>query len=153
MSDIPQVDPQSFLDALGAALSLPRLSFNEDRVCCLFVPGELEVQIEWANQHRRVVMLSPLGPLGADPDGAIARELLSANFLFQGTRGETLSFDPDSGSVFLCLMLDLDAVGIDRALEAFAEFVDTAGHWRHRLQIGAPGTLERAAPPMVFQKA
>ena len=132
-----QSSSHAFLQAISSVLELPGLSFNGDGVCCLFIPGELEVQIEWQGAEQRLMLLAPVGSLGEDPEGSRARALLSANFLFVGTRGETLSVEPGTRVVFLCAMIDLAVVSIDHAVASFAGFVDTAQRWRERLQ--SPG--------------
>jgi hypothetical protein len=122
------------VEQLRVVLSLPDLKFNEDRVCCLFRPGELDLQLEWVPDQARLMLLSPLGLLGNDPQRA--RALLAANFLFGGTRGETLSLEPDSDEVFLCAGIDLDEVSTLHAIEMLNRFIDTAKQWRAALAGG-----------------
>lgn len=117
-----------FLDHLGAVLSLPGLRFNDDSVCCLAAPGEIELQMEWVAQAARLILLAPLGTLSGDADQA--RMLLSANFLFGGTRGETLSVDPDGDQIFLCAGIDLAEVSVEHAIVIVERFIDTAKQWR-----------------------
>jgi hypothetical protein len=119
---------QQFLVNLSSVLSLPNLRFNEDLVCCLYVPGELDLQMEWVPAEGRLMVLAPLGRIGSDPERV--RALLSANFLFGGTRGETLSLEPDSDEAYLCSGIDLDEVSPAHAIELFSRFVDTAKQWR-----------------------
>jgi hypothetical protein len=118
-----------FLSALRSATGLGSLVFNEDSVCCLSVPGRLEVQIEWAAGSGQLLFLAPVGSLDADSGGELARTLLSANFLFRGTRGETLSVEDETGRVFLCLQTDAAAISAAKAVERFTAFLDTAERW------------------------
>jgi hypothetical protein len=119
---------QQLLEQLRIVLSLPDLRFNEDKVCCLFQPGELDLQMEWVPEQSRLMLLAPLGPIGGDPQRA--RALLAANFLFGGTRGETLSLEPDSDQVFLCAGIELGEVSTAHAIELIERFIDTAKQWR-----------------------
>lgn len=119
-----------FLSALRAATGLNSLAFNGDSVCCLAVPGRLEVQIEWAAGSDQLLYLAPVGNLAGDSEGRLARTLLSANFLFRGTRGETLSLEEETGRVFLCLQTDAAAISAAKAVERFTAFLDTAERWR-----------------------
>jgi hypothetical protein len=119
-----------FLSALRSATGLNSLVFNEDSVCCLSVPGRLEVQIEWSSESGQLLFLAPVGSLDGDSAGELARTLLSANFLFRGTRGETLSLEEETGRVFLCLQTDTTGTTVAKAMERFTAFLDTAERWR-----------------------
>jgi len=101
------MSPSLIVRAIGSALALPDLAFNEDGVCCVFIPGELELQFEWIADSSQLLLLAPLGDLGDDADGPRSRALLAANFLFNGTRGESLSLEPGSGKVYLCAMRNM----------------------------------------------
>jgi hypothetical protein len=129
---------QRLLEKLRIVLSLPDLRFNEDKVCCLSEPGELDLQMEWVPEPGRLMLLSPLGPIGSDPQRA--RALLAANFLFGGTRGETLSLEPESDQVFLCAGIELDELSTAHAIELIERFIDTAKQWRALLAKGATAT-------------
>lgn len=127
------MSPSLIVRAIGSALALPDLAFNEDGVCCVFIPGELELQFEWIADSSQLLLLAPLGDLGDDADGSRSRALLAANFLFNGTRGESLSLEPGSGKVYLCAMRDMEADTPERLVEWITGFVDTAQQWRLRL--------------------
>ena len=128
------IDTQPFLAAIAEQAGLPSLTLNDQNVCCLSAPGEIDIQIEADAESGQVLLLAPLGPLGEDASGGASRSLLAANFLFQGTRGESLSLDPDSRIVFLCAALELASVDTDFAVNWFIRFADTARHWRSRWQ-------------------
>ena len=116
-----------FITALSAVMSLPELRFNEDLVCCVSSPGELNIQMEWVPQMGRLMVLAPVGHLGSDAE--LPRTLLKANFLFAGTRGEALSLEDGTDRVFLCTGIDLDEMPTAHAIELFTRFVDTARQW------------------------
>ncbi len=137
---------QEILQALRTLLGLPDLTFNEDGVCCIYIPGELEIQIEWDPDSRKLIALGSIGPLGDDPDGSLARSLLAANFLFSGTRGESLSLEPDTRKVFLCAAFSVANESAAPLIDWFEGFVDTAQHWRQRLQTD-PANLTSSLPP------
>jgi hypothetical protein len=128
-----------FLSALRSATGLNSLVFNEDSVCCLTIPGRLDVQIEWASESGQLLFLAPVGNLDDDSGGELARTLLSANFLFRGTRGETLSLEEETGRVFLCLQTDAEGVTVAQAMDRFTAFLDTAGRWSE--DFPSPGPL------------
>jgi hypothetical protein len=125
-----------FITALSAVMSLPELRFNEDLVCCVSSPGELNIQMEWVPQLGRLMVLAPVGHIGDDPK--LARTLLAANFLFAGTRGESLSLEDGTDRVFLCAGIDLDEVSTEHAIDVVTRFVDTARQWIGYLSGSAP---------------
>ena len=124
---------QRLIQIIANALSLPDLAFSDEGVCSVFIPGELELQLEWDEESGQLVLLASVGHLGTDEDGALSRELLSANFLFSGTRGETLSLEPDTGKIFLCAARSFEPDSETAVINWLAGFVDTAQHWRIRL--------------------
>ncbi len=140
---------ERFLAHLAVVLSLPDLRFNQDSVCCLFIPGELEIQMEWVPDGERLMVLAAVGRLSEDPTHA--RGLLWANFLFGGTRGETLCLEPDDDRVFLCRELELGMFPVEQAIERFEAFVDTARQWQRRLAEASPGAPIQ--PPQTFIRA
>lgn len=75
-----------------------------------------------------------LGEIGKLPDSyereAVMSALLTANHLFKGTGGATISLDPDTGGIFLCLYERLDLLDGDRVLEIFNRFIDALEVWR-----------------------
>lgn len=118
---------ERFLKDLSVVMSLPGLKFNDDQVCCVSDSGGLDIQMEWVPQLGRLMVIAPVGMLSDDPQ--LPRALLAANFLFAGTRGESLSVESSSNRIFLCAGLDLDEVSAEHAIELFTRFIDTAKQW------------------------
>ena len=135
---------EGFLRDLSVVMTLPGLAFNEDRVCCISDSAGLDIQMEWIPQMGRLMVIAPVGMLGDDPQ--LLRTLLAANFLFAGTRGESLSVENSSNRVFLCAGLDLDEVSAEHAIELFTRFVDTAKQWVGFLS-GKSSIPEHASSP------
>lgn len=140
------MSPQRLIQIIGSALSLPELAFNDEGVCSVFIPGELELQMEWDEGSGQLVLLAPVGLLGDDLDGSLSRTLLGANFLFNGTRGETLSLETGTGKIFLCAARPFGPDSESALIDWLAGFVDTAQHWRRRLlnrdRVPAPSPSE-----------
>lgn len=132
------MNAQEVIETLRGALSLSALSFDGNGVCSVFIPGELEIQFEWDADSSRLVALGYLGGLGDDADGQRSRALLAANFLFSGTRGESLSLEPDTRRVFLCAAFAAEGGSAVSLVEWLEGFVDTAQHWRRRLEAREP---------------
>lgn len=144
-----QTAAERFLAHLAVVLSLPDLRLNEDSVCCLYTPGELEIQMEWVSEGGQMLVLAPVGTLGPDPEHA--RGLLGANFLFGGTRGESLSLEPGGDRVFLCREIELEVLTVEQAIERFEAFIDTARQWQRRLAQPGSGTFLQALPSSVIK--
>lgn len=123
---------QDFLDTLSESIGVP-LAYREDLTCCLSTPEGLEIQIEWAPEHRANVFLSPLGQLPAGCGEQRCRELLVANFLFRGTRGETISLEDSTDRIMLCQQFDPEKTTTADAVDTFRRFADTASQWRNHL--------------------
>jgi hypothetical protein len=139
---------QDIIQTLRSALSLNALSFNEEGVCTVFIPGELEIQFECDTESGQLIALGLLGNLGDDVDGQRARTLLAANFLFSGTRGESLSLEPDTRKVFLCAAWAAAGNSPASLVEWLENFVDTARYWRNRLEARE---IASSAPPLWAQ--
>jgi len=86
---------QDFLAALSEATGVP-LAFREDLTCCLLTPQGFEIQIEHAPEQSAIVFVAALGSVQPG-DEALLRHLLEANFLFQGTRGESVGLEASTG--------------------------------------------------------
>lgn len=142
-----------FLSALRTATGLSSLTFNGDSVCCLAVPGRLEIQIEWSAESGQLLFLAPVGDMDNDSGGKLARTLLSANFLFRGTRGETLSLEEETGRVFLCLQSDALSLSVAKAMERFTAFLDTAERWREHFPILHGQSAEEITQFLPHQRA
>jgi len=123
---------QDFLDTLSESIGVP-LAYREDLTCCLSTPDGLEIQIEWAPEHKAIVFLSPLGQLPAGCGEQRCRELLTANFLFRGTRGETISLEDSTDRIMLCQQFDPEKTTTADAVDTFRRFADTASQWRNHL--------------------
>lgn len=139
---------ERFLRDLSVVMSLPGLRFNEDGVCCLSGSDGLDIQMEWVPEMGRLMVIAPVGMLGDDPQ--LPRTLLAANFLFAGTRGESLSVENNGNRVFLCAGLDLDEISAEHAVELFTRFVDTAKQWIGFLS-GKSSIPEHSSSPLFIR--
>lgn len=135
-----------FLQALGQVLALPPLALNSDRVCGLYTPGGIQVQMEWVPSEQALLMVAAVGQLDSQDPGAHAQRLLHANFLFAGTRGEAIALEPDTQRLFVCARLEPAEVSLDHAVALFSRFVDTAQHWHDHLQGQSPDSVALSEP-------
>jgi hypothetical protein len=138
---------KTFLTQLGPQIGLEGLAFNGDGVCCLEVADRFGVQIEWEPTGNALVFLSRVADAPATGREEFFRILLEANFLFQGTTGETLCLNPESGEVMLCRVFPLDTTPVSVLLEEFTFFLQTTDFWADRIQSGTVLTDSENPPP------
>lgn len=122
---------QDFLDALSESTGVP-LAFREDLTCCLSKPEGFEIQIESAPEQDAVVFTAALGHVPAG-DERLLRHLLAANFLFQGTRGESVALEESTDRAMLCRQFCPSRLSPAEGVELFRQFADTATRWREHL--------------------
>ena len=122
---------QDFLDALSESIGVP-LAFREDLTCCLSTPEGVEIQIESAPEQDAVVFTAALGHVPAG-DERLLRHLLAANFLFQGTRGESVALEESTDRAMLCRQFCPSRLSPAEGVELFRQFADTATRWREHL--------------------
>jgi hypothetical protein len=122
---------QDLLDSLSAEIGVS-LAFREDLTCCLSTPQGFEIQIEYAPEQSAMVFVAALGSV-QQGDEALLRHLLEANFLFQGTRGESLGLEASTGRAMLCRQFNPATTSPAAGVELFRRFADTASRWREHL--------------------
>ena len=77
-----------------------------------------------------LLMRADLGETAPDRRDSLAVAALKANWLYQGTGGATLAFNPDDEHLHLHRYDWLDRLDSDKALEALSRFAETAAAWR-----------------------
>jgi hypothetical protein len=121
---------EDVVEALGGRLGVGLTA--ENGVCRVDVDG-MEVSMQEIDSIGGFCLLGEIGessPLNAE---AVMGSLLTANHLFAGTGGATISREPESGKFFLCRYERLDLLDGDRVVEMFGRFVDTLEIWRNTL--------------------
>lgn len=83
-----------------------------------------------------LTLFADLGIPDSTQEARLYRQLLEANFLWQGTGGAVLGVHPASAAIGLAARLDFE--GLDAALlaEAIERFVIVAAHWQGVMQSG-----------------
>ena len=77
-----------------------------------------------------LVARADLGEMPVERRTALATSALEANYLYQGTGGATLAVNPSDGHLHLHRYDWLDRIDVDRSIEIFSRFADTAATWR-----------------------
>jgi len=79
-----------------------------------------------------------LGEVPAAGRDALAAAALRANFLYQGTGGATLAFNPRDGHLHLQKYNWLDRLDAEKALDTLSRFADVALTWQKMLADSCP---------------
>ena len=119
-----------FASAVGAEAPVP----DEETGACAFDFDDNEVTFAKDPQAEAVVMTAEVGDVPDEGFDMLARILLEANFMRQGTDGEAvLGIDADQGTV--CLRRRDPFASLDgRAYAAIVEaFLNVLEMWRHRI--------------------
>ena len=115
------------VEALGRRLGVDL--YVQDGVCQVEV-DDMTVAVHQIDEIGGFCLLGEIGELPPLNAEAVMSALLTANHLFRGTGGATISRDPDSGKLFLCLYERPELLDGDRMYEMFGRFVDTLEVWR-----------------------
>ena len=118
---------ESLGQRLGADLSV------KEGACHIEVDG-MAVAMHQIDDIGGFCLLGEIGELPPLNAEAVMSALLTANHLFKGTGGATISRDPDTGNLFLCLYERLELLDGDRIYEIFGRFVDTLEIWRETVK-------------------
>ena len=115
------------VESLGHRLGVD-LSVQEG-VCHVEVDG-MAVEMHQIDEIGGFCLLGEIGELPPTNAEEVMKALLTANHLFKGTGGATISRNPDTGNLFLCLYERLELLDGGRVYEIFGRFVDTLEVWR-----------------------
>lgn len=113
----------------GATLGLGDIAPDEDGYGAIEIDG-LAVHLQYDDERDEVVIFARLGQAEPDRLEEIYTELLAANLFWQGTRGATLSIEPEDGIVFIADRLALERLDPEALGDWLGRFTDIAEHWR-----------------------
>ena len=130
---------KNLVGEFGAAIGIPDLDTDEDHRCNLMF-DEVAVSLELSGDGESLFVYSLLGRVPDRETDSFHAALLHANHLLEGTRGSTLSVDPQSRDVVLIREERLDTLRLPRLESILEDFVNVAEHWMAQL---AGGSVER----------
>jgi len=144
---------ERFLSALGEAVGIADLRFDEHGYCCLGL-DDVVLHLEVDSDGEVVVLWANVGTLPEDPASAFVAGLLEAN-LYGAMRGGATIAARRGGNIVLASRFSLSD-----STEAFTDRVrrmaDAATNWADRLAAAeaadansAPGPTDPAAFPMM----
>jgi len=126
---------------LGKKTGLDFLTPNEDGLCEIDTEFAT-VNIQDVSEMGMVLLTGIVCPVPDEPSRAFLMALLEANFMFQRTRGATLSIDTEANVVMLARYERLSDLDGDRLAVILANFLDTMREWTLWQEPDAPKGLE-----------
>ncbi len=126
---------QSILREFGAAVGIPELEPDDEQRCNMMF-DDVALSFELGVGDESVYVYSLLGSVADDDARAAYADLLHANYAFAGTRGSTLSIDPQTGGIVLMREEQLDSLRLPRLEAIIEEFVTVAEQWMQRIANG-----------------
>ena len=117
-----------------------------------FEADGLVVVINHLPELDAVVLTGDIGEPPPERLEGLYRTLLGANHLFGGTAGATISLNPDTSRIALCLALPLATLDGDKFYAEVERFVNTAETWAkivadYRTATDVASEIEEEAPP------
>ena len=99
-----------------------------------------------------LLVRADLGEIPPDRRDALACAALEANYLYQGTGGSTLAFNPGDGHLHLQRYNWLARTAVDKALEALTRFAETAALWRRLMDKAQDDAAPASVPAAGFMR-
>jgi hypothetical protein len=125
---------QSFGKSIGLADAAP----DADGYLAMSF-DDLVVHFQFDDDADELTIFSRIGDVDEDRTEGIYGMLLSANLFWQGSKGTTLSVDPDSRLVFVADRRPVAQLN-DAAFQSWlGRFIDVAEHWQKRLETANQG--------------
>lgn len=121
---------EELMAELGKSVGLEDFGPDENGLCELY-GEEATVSFQYVPEADMVLTTGLVCTI--DDDAATAqffRTFLEANFMFQRTRGSTLSVDPETNAVMLSRYDRLDELTIEKFLPIVERFVSTLVEWK-----------------------
>jgi len=118
------------MKSLGERMGGVRLLPDDEGCVALDVDG-MPLTIMGLDELRQVALTGEIGePPPADRMERLYHALLVANHNLVGTRGATISINPETGRLSLCRLFPLDSIDVDAFSAGVEQFVNTLETWR-----------------------
>lgn len=125
-------DAQRLLSALGEAIGIHPLNFNDDGVCRLMLDGVLVIDIELQPDKGLLLLHSVVGPHPGD-NLALCHQLLSANLFGRGTGEATLALDEQRDELLLFRTIRIEGTTPSEFVAAVESFSIHADYWTSQI--------------------
>jgi len=120
---------EELMAEFGKTIGFENFTPDEDGIC--EIVSELgTVTFQYVPEGDVVLMTGLVCELSAEPTSTFLRTFLEANFMYQRTRGSTLSIDPDTNCVMLSRYDRLGDLTVKRLSATLEAFVAALMDWR-----------------------
>ena len=131
MSHASKLQNAGLLSEFGKFIGLPDLSFDKSRTCTLSF-DETVIFLREENDGSLIVY-APLLEVPEDNKATIQTLLLNANFMFQGTRGATMSMAEHSSFATIAVHMKPFSLSLKALTEVVEEFLKLVDFWQDKL--------------------
>ena len=101
---------------------------------CSFDVGDATVMVQGVDEVGTLALSADVGEPPPERLEQLYGDLLRANHNFTGTKGATLSLDPQTGAVRLCQCVPYAALDADRMMTLVLDFITVLADWRERVR-------------------
>lgn len=115
----------------GRSIGLPDLRFDKDGTCVLAF-DETVIFIN-SEKDNALTIYAPLAEVPEEKKATIQPMLLNANFLFQATRGATLSMAEYSSYATIAIRIKASLLNLKSLTEATEEFIQLVDFWQQHM--------------------
>lgn len=117
------------MTGFGEKVDLPHFAPNEQGLCEIY-SEQGTITFQHVPEEEMVLTTGVVCRLGAAPSARFYRTFLEANFMYQKTRGSTLSIDPETNAVMLTRYDRLCDLTLDRFVATVEAFATALVEWR-----------------------
>lgn len=143
------MDAHQLLSALGLAMGLTDLAFDDNGCARLVFDQKIAVDLEHDDDVGHIHIYNVLAPAPAPGDGeTVYRKLLEGNLFGAQTQGAALAVDAAAHEIVLCRSVNVAGASTTSFAEDIEKFLAAVEHWQGELR-----TLEQSAPAGLADRA
>lgn len=134
----------TLLKDLGTLVNLPELSPDENGFCRLSL-DKVIIDIKADAEEKHLMLFAEIAPFPMECSSDLVKEILGANFLFNGTNGATLALNTENKTITLQQKEALALLDVDNFSEMLNNFATTVENWQALIadfQQKSPDTAE-----------
>lgn len=128
----------ALIETFGRSIGLEGAAPDAEGYCAMSF-DELVVHFQYDGEDDSLTLFARIGTADEDRLEGIYAMLLGANLFWQGTKGATLSVDPDIQAVFIADRRELAHLSDGLFRDWLGGFIDIAEHWTDRLATANAG--------------
>ena len=123
--------PNAILKEFSLREELETMQLDEDNYCLLVSADEHVVHIRFDDEQGTFIVLGSIGTLSEDEEVSRRemRELLTANLMWQDTKGATITLAPETDTVLLQQMWLPEQATVEKFSAFLQSFVILMGFW------------------------